>query len=155
MTETATKTETPATEAKPAPAPRVKLTLRHGDKEFNLLKYPFPVKAAKFPVKVNGAVVDASCTAGKGKAYTYLLINNTSFYIPGTLPVDAELTVNFPEGYKFDEVQAPRVSTYKPKKPKKEGEAPAPVTEGQPAPAAAAPAEQKPAGEAVARRKGK
>lgn len=123
-TQTANPEAAAATEAKPAPAPRVKLTLKHDGKEHALLKYPFPVKAARFPVLVNGAKVDAACTAGRGKAYTYLLINNTSFYVPGTLPVDAECEINFPEGYKFDDTVAPRVSNYKPKKKAKaEGEA--------------------------------
>lgn len=113
MTEQATPS--PAPEAK-APVPRAaKLTLIHAGVSMTLLKYAFPVKAAKFPVKVNGAVVDAATTEGRGKAYTYLLINNTSFYVPGTLPVDAETKIDFPEGYKFDEAQAVRVSTYKPK----------------------------------------
>ena len=139
-----------------------KLTLSFEGKDTQLLKYAFPVKAAKFPVKVNGAVVDAACTEGRGKAYTYLLINNTSFYVPGVLPVDAETTVNFPEGYKFDEAQAVRVSTYKPKAKK---DAPAPADGAvDPAPAAAegdaqAPAEQ-PAADAAsdspkAKRRGK
>ena len=127
--------EAPATpEAAPAKVatPRApKLTLSFDGKDHPLLKYAFPVKAAKFPITVNGAVVDAACTEGRGKAYTYLLINNTSFYVAGTLPVDAATTVNFPEGYKFDEAQAVRVSTYKPKA-KKDAAAPADgAAEGQ------------------------
>jgi len=92
-----------------------KVTLTHEGVAQPLLKYAFPAKAAKFPITVNGAVVDAATTEGRGKAYTYLLINNTSFYVPGVLPVDAACSVNFPDGYKFDEAQAVRVSTYKPK----------------------------------------
>lgn len=125
---------TPEAAAAPAktPVPRApKLTLSFEGKDTPLLKYAFPVKASKFPVKVNGAVVDAACTEGRGKAYTYLLINNTSFYVPGVLPVDAECSVNFPEGYKFDEAQAVRVSTYKPKV-KKDAPA-APAADEQPA----------------------
>jgi hypothetical protein len=136
------------TEAKSVIAPRVSLTLKHGSTEHKLLKYPFPVKAAKFPVKVNGAEVQAATTSGKGKDYTYILINNTSFYVPGILPVDADLKVNFPEGYKFDEVQAPRVSTYKPKKKAAataengaDGKPAAEAGAGTPAPDAAQPAE--------------
>ena len=158
MTEETSTNETPATDsaaATPAktPVPRApKLTLSFEGKDTPLLKYAFPVKAAKFPVKVNGAVVDAACTEGRGKAYTYLLINNTSFYVPGVLPVDAETTVNFPEGYKFDEAQAVRVSTYKPKA-KKDAPAPAdgaddpvPAADEGGAPAAA----EQPAAEPVA-----
>ena len=106
----------------PAAAPAVpkpaspKLTVVIDGKSQPLLKYPFPVKAAKFPVTVNGEKADAACTAGRGKAYTYILFKNTSFYVPGTLPVDAALTVTFPDGYKFDDAVAPRVSSYKPKK---------------------------------------
>jgi len=146
MTEETSTNETPAIDAAAAPAktpvPRApKLTLSFEGKDTPLLKYAFPVKAAKFPVKVNGAVVDAACTEGRGKAYTYLLINNTSFYVPGVLPVDAETTVNFPEGYKFDEAQAVRVSTYKPKAKKD-----APAADEGDAPAAA----EQPATDAVA-----
>lgn len=156
MTEETSTNETHATDsavAAPAktPVPRApKLTLSFEGKDTPLLKYAFPVKAAKFPVKVNGAVVDAACTEGRGKAYTYLLINNTSFYVPGVLPVDAETTVNFPEGYKFDEAQAVRVSTYKPKAKKDapaaaDGAEPVAADEGD-APAAA----EQPATDAVA-----
>lgn len=157
--------EAAAAAASEPKAPRVKLTLKHGDQTLDLLKYPFPVKASKFPIVVNGVKVDAATTAGRGKAYTYMLINNTSFYVAGTLPVDAECTINFPDGYKFDDKVAPRVSNYKPKKKAKAegdnangdngngngGEASAnPGTEGAQA-AAAAPAA--PAGDKAARRK--
>lgn len=122
--ETATQeTQAPAADAAPASAPAappkapaVKLTLRHNGKDHPLLKYPFPVKAPRYKVTVNGTPVDAATTAGKGKAYTYLLINNTSFYIAGVLAADAATEVNFPDGYKFDDTVAQRVSTYKPKK---------------------------------------
>lgn len=113
------ETQEAQTQETPAAAPKaaaVKLTLKADGKEYPLLKYPFPVKAARFPVTVNGATVDAATTAGRGKAYTYLLINNASFYVAGTIPKDASCEVNFPENYKFDEKQAPRVSNYKPKK---------------------------------------
>lgn len=112
-------------DAKPAPVPRVKLELTFGDKKLAVLKYPFPVKAGKFPIKVNGSVCDAATTAGRGNSYTYFVVNNTSFYVAGHLPVDAEVSINFPEGYKFDDKLAPRVSNYKPKKKaaKAEGEA--------------------------------
>ncbi len=124
------------TEAGPkaVPVPRLpKLTLKHGGKDHPLLKYAFPAKPANFPIKVNGAEVEAACTSGRGKEYTYILISNTSFYVAGTLPVDAECTVEFPEGYKFDEALTARVSSYKPKKPKAES---APVDPSMIAPAA-------------------
>lgn len=150
--------EAAAADASEPKAPRVKLTLKHGDQTLDLLKYPFPVKASKFPIVVNGVKVDAATTAGRGKAYTYMLINNTSFYVAGTLPVDAECTINFPDGYKFDDKVAPRVSNYKPKKKAKTegdnangGEASAnPGTEDS-QDAAAAPAA--PVGDKAARRK--
>lgn len=134
MTEETTTQEAPAAETKPAPTPRVSLIMTHGSEQIKLLKYPFPTKASRFPVKVNGVEVQAACTAGRGKAYTYFLINNTSFYVPGVIPPDAELSVNFPEDYKFDDAQAVRVSTYKPKKAKKvEGEASAEGESTEPA----------------------
>lgn len=112
----ATQTQTQA--AAPAVAKPVspKLTVVIDGKSQPLLKYPFPVKAAKFPVTINGEKADAACTAGRGKAYTYILFKSTSFYVPGTLPVDSALTVAFPDGYKFDDAVAPRLSNYKPKK---------------------------------------
>jgi len=83
-----------------------------------LLKYAFPTKAIPFTVTVNGVETPAAGTAGRGAAYTYLLINNTGFYLPKNVTLSAgdEVEVAFPEGYKFDEVQAVRVSNYKPKR---------------------------------------
>lgn len=105
--------------AKDAKPRQPKLTVTVDGKTQALLKYPFPVKAATFPVTVNGEAALASCTAGRGKSYTYILFKNTSFYVPGTLPVDAALSVSFPTDYKFDEAKVARVSNYKPKKPAK------------------------------------
>lgn len=143
-----TQTATPAAKAAPAVAeaakdakPRQpKLTVTVDGKTQALLKYPFPVKAATFPVKVNGEGAVAACTAGRGKSYTYILYKNTSFYVPGTLAVDAALSINFPEGYKFDDVKAARVSNYKPKKPAKpKTEGDAKIAEGGEASAPTAP----------------
>lgn len=114
-TTTSTAPESDA-EAKPVSKPRPpKLELVFEGKAQPLLKYPFPVKAAKFPVILNGEPAEAALTEGRGKAYTYILFNNTSFYVPGKLPVDAALTVNFPGGYPFDETPEQRKSNYKPK----------------------------------------
>ncbi len=117
------ETNTDAAVATPAKPRAPKLTLTVGDQTHSLLKYAFPVKAARFGIKVNGQDAEAACTAGRGKSYTYILFNNTSFYIPGTLSADAEVSVNFPEGYKFDDEQTARVSYYKPKGKKEPGEA--------------------------------
>lgn len=140
-TATPAATET-AKESKPR---QPKLSLKVGDATHNLLKYPFPVKAAKFPVSINGENAVASCTAGRGKAYTYILYKNTSFYIPGTLPVDAVCSVDFPEGYKFDDAVVARVSNYKPKKKADKGETKAasaePAAAGEPVAAGVAVAE--------------
>lgn len=120
------ETATPAVEAtpavaKPVPAPRHKLTTVIAGVTYSVLKYAFPVKAAKFPIKVNGVEVEAASTGGKGKFYSYFIVNSTSFYVPGVLAPDAELTIDFPGDYKFDDALSARVSTYKPK-PKKEKE---------------------------------
>ena len=125
MTETATPSaETSAPEEAKTPR-QPRLTVTVNGETHALLKYPFPVKAAKFPVTVNGQEAVAACTAGRGKAYTYILFNNTSFYIPGTLPPESVLEVTFPENYKFDDKQQARVSSYKPKKKaKSEAEGP-------------------------------
>jgi len=106
-----------ATEApKAAPKPRApKLVAFVNGVEYTLLKYPFPVKSPRFPVTFNGVTVEAANTGGKGKQYTYFLVNNTSFYVPGTFAPDSVVTATFPEGYVFDEAVTGRVSTYKPK----------------------------------------
>lgn len=128
ITEVAT---TPVKESKPRPP---KLTVTFEGTEQPLLKYPFPVKATKYPVLVNGHAADAAITEGRGKAYTYILFNTTSFYVPGKLPVDAALTVNFPEGYPFDADVEGRKSYYKPKAKAEGSDAnpEAPATSGEP-----------------------
>ncbi len=82
-----------------------------------LLKYAFPTKAVPFTLNVNGVEAHACVTAGRGSSYTYLLINNTGFYLPKNVVLEAgsDVSIEFPEGYAFDESQAVRVSTYKPK----------------------------------------
>ena len=128
--ETATATETTTTEANPpkaAPKPRApKLTAVYDGIEHPLLKYPFPVKAPRFNVNVNGVACEAATTGGRGKEYTYILINNTSFYVPGVVSHDAEVTVSFPDDYAFDTTVTERKSYYKPKKAKEgdEGDTP-------------------------------
>lgn len=117
MNQEAQTIESPATEA-PAKvvtprAPKLVATIAGVDHP--LLKYAFPVKAAKYNVKVNGVDVATATTGGRGKFYTYFLINNTSFYVAGVVPADTEMTVNFPDGYKFDDSVADRKSYYKPK----------------------------------------
>ena len=120
--ETATATETTTTEANPtkaAPKPRApKLTATFDGVEHPLLKYPFPVKAPRFNVNVNGVACEAATTGGRGKEYTYILINNTSFYVPGVVSHDAEVSVAFPDDYAFDTTVTERKSYYKPKKAK-------------------------------------
>lgn len=127
-----TATPPVATETAKEVKPRQpKLSLTVNGATHNLLKYPFPVKSATFAVMINDEPAVASCTAGRGKAYTYILYKNTSFYIPGTLPVDAVCVVTFPEGYKFDDAKQVRVSNYKPKK--KAAKAGEPVAAADPA----------------------
>lgn len=162
MSETQTQETQAAASAPAAPVKTAALTATIDGKSLKVLKYPFPVKAAKFPIKVNGVQVDAASTAGRGRSYTYMLVNNTSFYVEGVLAPDTEVAINFPDGYKFDDAVAARVSTYKPKKAKKEGaEQPAtetatattsadPATAAAGAATAAANAEQAPPAEAAA-----
>lgn len=140
--ETATATESTTTEANPpkaTPKPRApKLTATFDGVDHPLLKYPFPVKAPRFNVNVNGVACEAASTGGRGKEYTYILINNTSFYVPGIISQNAEVTVAFPDDYAFDTTVTERKSYYKPKKVKEgdEGDAPA-AAEGEAATAAA------------------
>lgn len=136
-TATAEANAAPADAAKAAPKPRApKLVATINGTEKPVLKYPFPVKAAQFDITVNGAPAKAAVTAGRGKGYTYMLVNNTSFYIDGHIDAGTAVSINFPEGYKFDDATAERKSYYKPKKAAKaEGAAEAPATGGEPAPA--------------------
>lgn len=82
-----------------------------------LKKYPFPTKPVSFNVFVNDVETIACNTSGRGASYSYLLVNNTGFYLPKDVVIGAgaELTVNFPADYVFDDEQAVRISTYKPK----------------------------------------
>jgi hypothetical protein len=117
------ETDTPETEAvaeaTPAPvrtrAPALVATVN--GVAHKLLKYAFPTKAIPFTLNVNGVEAQAAVTAGRGASYTYLLINNTGFYLPKdvVLEAGADVEINFPDGYVFDETQAVRISTYKPK----------------------------------------
>ena len=113
--------DAPVVEAKTEKAPSKprapKLVAVIDGVEVPLLKYPFPAKAAKFNVLVNGENTEAATTGGRGKEYTYMVINGTSFYVPGSVPAESEVTVAFPEGYAF-EVTGERKSYYKAKKPK-------------------------------------
>lgn len=128
MTETVTTPEA----VKAAPKPRApKLLAIVNGVELLLLKYAFPVKAPRFPVQFNGVEVQAANTGGKGKEYTYFLVNNTSFYVPGAFAPDSVVTATFPEGYVFDEAEVARVSTYKPKD-KKEAPPADPATQVHP-----------------------
>jgi hypothetical protein len=120
MTDQTNAPETEATaEATPAPvrtrAPALTATV--DGVSHKLLKYAFPTKAIPFTLNVNGVEAHAAVTAGRGASYTYLLINNTGFYLPKdvVLEAGAGVEINFPDGYSFDETQAVRVSTYKPK----------------------------------------
>lgn len=117
---------TPEVEATPAAPVRTRspaLVATVNDVAHKLLKYAFPTKAIPFTLNVNGVEAHAAVTAGRGASYTYLLINNTGFYLPKDVVLAAgdEVSINFPDGYQFDDVQAVRVSTYKPKA--KRGEA--------------------------------
>lgn len=146
-------TEAPATEApaKAPPKPRApKLVATINGLEMPVLKYPFPVKAAQFDITVNGSPVKAAVTAGRGAGYTYMLVNNTSFYITGHIDAGTEVAINFPEGYTFDDAAAERKSYYKPKKAAKvEGEpAPAQTEASAETPAQTAPNDVSPAADA-------
>lgn len=128
MTEETTVTETNPPKATPKPrAPKLKAT--YDGAEHPLLKYPFPVKAPRFNVEVNGVICEAATTGGRGKEYTYILINNTSFYVPGVVPHDAKVAIEFPDDYKFDDAVVERKSYYKPKKAKEGDEGDTPKAE--------------------------
>ena len=129
MTDETTTAETVAAPKSPGKprAPKLMASIA-GAAPVALLKYAFPVKAPRYTLKVNGVDVDAAATGGRGKEYTYMLINNTSFYVAGVIPPDTEVSVDFPDGYVFDDALAERKSYYKPKKPKADGENPVEVS---------------------------
>jgi hypothetical protein len=138
MTDETTTPETSAVEATPATVRTraAALVATVDGVAHKLLKYAFPTKAIAFGVQVNGVEAQACVTAGRGSSYTYLLINNTGFYLPKNVVLEsgAEISIDFPEGYAFDESQAVRVSTYKPKAkraPAVEGEGQAAETAGE------------------------
>jgi hypothetical protein len=47
------------------------------------IKYPMPLKAPRFDLTVNGAVVSAAQTTFRDIKYTYFEFNGASFYVPG------------------------------------------------------------------------
>lgn len=114
--------ETPDEVAAPVAAPKGRprqpsLTATIDGVAHALKKYPFPTKPVSFNVFVNDVETIACNTSGRGASYSYLLVNNTGFYLPKDVVIGAgaELAVNFPADYVFDDEQAVRISTYKSK----------------------------------------
>jgi hypothetical protein len=71
-------------------------------------KYPMPVKAARFPLGVNGQEVEAATTEFKDKKYTYFMYNGVGFWVTGHLNAEVEYTFDFPEGYEFKPLKLDR-----------------------------------------------
>lgn len=91
--------------------------------ELKVLKYAPPKKFTAGTAKINGVEVETRFTSGRGKEYTYFGVNDVSCYVPGKLEDGVDHTITPEEGFKGPAWSVERVSTYKPKRVKKEGAA--------------------------------
>jgi hypothetical protein len=108
MTEVTTAPEATAKKAPPKRVfPQLFLTAK-GMEPLKVGKYPMPVKAARFPLGVNGQEVEAATTEFKDKKYTYFMYQGVGFWVTGHLNAEVEYTLDFPDGYEFKPVKVDR-----------------------------------------------
>lgn len=142
MTEQATVEAPVAAKKGIARASGLNLVLPDGTK-LKPMKYPMPLKAARFPMSINGKECDAAQTTYRDIKYTYFMYEGASFYVPGHLDPVPEYTLEFNEGYTFAPSKMDRkLAAEKAKKADKtEGATETPATEqaaADPEPAAEA-----------------
>lgn len=112
MTETETfeapveTAELPKTRAK-RPAAVLALSAK-GCPPLKAIKWPMPLKAARFELNINQTTCSAATTTFKEIKYTYFEFNGASFYVPGHLPADTEYTFDYPENYNFEPMKLDR-----------------------------------------------
>jgi len=72
------------------------------------IKYPMPLKAARYHLTVNGEQCEAAQTTFGEIRYTYFMYNGASFYVPGHHQPDTLYEFTYPEGYKFQPLKLDR-----------------------------------------------
>lgn len=72
------------------------------------IKYPMPLKAARFSLTINGEQCEAAQTTFGSIMYTYFLYGGASFYVPGHHNADTLYEFSYPEGYKFQPLKLDR-----------------------------------------------
>jgi hypothetical protein len=72
------------------------------------IKYPMPLKAARFHLTINGDQCEAAQTTFGEIRYTYFMYNGASFYVPGHHQPDTLYEFTYPEGYKFQPLKLDR-----------------------------------------------
>ena len=98
-------TEEPKKRAGPA-----QLILRDmaGGEPLKAIKYPMPLKAARFNLTINGDQCEAAQTTFGEIRYTYFLFSGASFYVPGHLDQATLWEFSFPENYNFKPLKLDR-----------------------------------------------
>ena len=81
------------------------------DQKVKPIKYPMPLKADRFDLKVNGQVVSAANTTFRDILYTYFEYSGASFYVPGHLDPAHEYTLEFPNNFDFTPTKMDRKIT--------------------------------------------
>jgi hypothetical protein len=90
------------TEKPKRPGPARLIVRRVGSEEdLKAIKYPMPLKAARYTMTINGEQCEAAQTTFGSIRYTYFMYEGASFYIPGHHNADTLYEFQFPEGYKF------------------------------------------------------
>lgn len=72
------------------------------------IKYPMPLRAARFTLTINGQQCEAAHTTFGEIRYTYFIYNGASFYVPGHHQADMMYEFSHPEGYKFQPLKLDR-----------------------------------------------
>jgi hypothetical protein len=132
------KTKTKAPKEPKAPrAPTLTLTDESTGEVRPAVKYPMPLKAGRFNLKVNGTEVEAATTSFGTIRYTYFEFNGSSFYVKGVVDANVGYKFSYPDTYKFEAPAPLKQAAKKAKKatePKAEAGATAPAaTAGEPA----------------------
>jgi hypothetical protein len=72
------------------------------------IKYPMPLKAARYTITINGEECEAAQTTFGEIRYTYFMYNGASFYVPGHHDAATLYEFTYPENYKFQPLKLDR-----------------------------------------------
>jgi hypothetical protein len=76
--------------------------------QLKAIKYPMPLKAARYHLTINGDQCEAAQTTFGEIRYTYFLYNGASFYVPGHHNADTLYEFTHPENYSFQPLKLDR-----------------------------------------------